>query len=288
MMRRTAVPAEPVPARDLGHGYAWTRRQSHLTILSTPVNVAHAGIGSASTTAQLIGSQGKSRRAANLSRTFGSLAHQRLALFFPPSTRYFSSFVRRRTTPIIIPASLLVEAYRNGIFPMALESGEIAWFSPDPRGIIPLDTFHVPHGLHRVAKKGIFEVKIDTAFEEVLRACAERTETWISEQIIQSYLNLHDLGFAHSVETWKNQELAGGLYGVSIQGAFFGESMFHRETDASKIALLALVDRLRSRGFKLLDTQYITPHLRTFGAIEVPKRQYLRMLHQALGVDCEF
>jgi leucyl/phenylalanyl-tRNA--protein transferase len=162
---------------------------------------------------------------------------------------------------------------------MALESGEIAWFSPDPRGIIPLNTFHVPHGLRRIAKKGIFEVKIDTAFEEVVRACAERSETWISEQIVQSYLNLYGLGFAHSVEAWKDQQLAGGLYGVSIQGAFFGESMFHRETDASKIALMALVDRLQSRGFTLLDTQYITPHLRNFGAIEVSKRQYLRMLH---------
>ena len=171
---------------------------------------------------------------------------------------------------------------------MALESGEIAWFSPDPRGIIPLDTFHVPHGLRRVVKKGIFEVKINTAFEEVVRACAERTETWISEQIIQSYLNLYGLGFAHSVEAWKGQQLAGGLYGVSIQGAFFGESMFHRETDASKIALMALVDRLQSRGFTLLDTQYITPHLRNFGAIEVSKRQYLRMLHQALSLDCQF
>ena len=171
---------------------------------------------------------------------------------------------------------------------MALEGGEIAWFSPDPRGIIPLDTFHVPHGLRRVAKKGVFEVKFDTAFEEVVRACAQRAETWISEQIIQSYLNLYGLGFAHSVEAWKNQQLAGGLYGVSIQGAFFGESMFHRETDASKIALMALVDRLRGRGFALLDTQYITPHLRTFGAIEISKRQYLRMLHQALSLDCRF
>lgn len=171
---------------------------------------------------------------------------------------------------------------------MALEGGEIAWFSPDPRGIIPLDTFHVPHGLRRVAKKGVFEVKFDTAFEEVLRACAERAETWISEQIIQSYLNLYALGFAHSVEAWKNQQLVGGLYGVSIQGAFFGESMFHRETDASKIALMALVDRLRSRRFTLLDTQYITPHLRMFGAIEISKRQYLRMLHQALALECRF
>ena len=171
---------------------------------------------------------------------------------------------------------------------MALEGGEIAWFSPDPRGIIPIDTFHVPHGLRRVAKKGVFEVKFDTAFEEVVRACAQRAETWISEQIIQSYLNLYGLGFAHSVEAWKNQELAGGLYGVSIQGAFFGESMFHRETDASKIALMALVDRLKSRGFTLLDTQYITPHLRTFRATELSTPPYPRMLPQPLAQDCRF
>ena len=196
--------------------------------------------------------------------------------------------MRKPTSPAIIPAALLLEAYRTGIFPMALESGEIAWFSPDPRGIIPLDAFHVPHGLKRVLKKGIFKVKIDTAFEEVIRACAERDETWISEQIIQSYLNLHDLGFAHSVESWQDGELAGGLYGVSIQGVFFGESMFHRKTEASKVALTALVDRLRSRGFGLLDTQYITPHLRTFGAVEVSRRQYLRLLNQALLLPSRF
>ena len=171
---------------------------------------------------------------------------------------------------------------------MALENGEIAWFSPDPRGIIPLDAFHLPHGLRRILKKSVFELKIDTAFEEVVRACAEREETWISEQIIQSYLNLHDLGYAHSIEAWSDGELAGGLYGVSLQGAFFGESMFHRKTDASKVALAGLVGRLQRRGFALLDTQYITPHLRTFGAVEISRRQYLRLLNQALALRCRF
>ncbi|MBV8814077.1 MAG: leucyl/phenylalanyl-tRNA--protein transferase [Verrucomicrobia bacterium] len=188
----------------------------------------------------------------------------------------------------MIPASLLLEAYRSGIFPMALENAEIAWFSPDPRGIIPLDAFHLPHGLRRILKKSVFELKIDTAFEEVIRACAEREETWISEQIIQSYLNLHDLGYAHSIEAWSDGELAGGLYGVSLQGAFFGESMFHRKTDASKVALAGLVGRLQRRGFALLDTQYITPHLRTFGAVEISRRQYLRLLNQALALRCRF
>jgi leucyl/phenylalanyl-tRNA---protein transferase len=196
--------------------------------------------------------------------------------------------VRKPTSTAIIPASLLLEAYRSGIFPMALENGEIAWFSPDPRGIIPLDAFHLPHGLRRILKKSVFELKIDTAFEEVIRACSEREETWISEQIIQSYLNLYDLGYAHSVEAWSDGELAGGLYGVSLQGAFFGESMFHRKTDASKVALAGLVGRLQRRGFALLDTQYITPHLRTFGAVEISRRQYLRLLNQALALRCRF
>jgi leucyl/phenylalanyl-tRNA---protein transferase len=171
---------------------------------------------------------------------------------------------------------------------MAMETGEIAWFSPDPRGIIPIEGFHIPHGLKRALKKGSFEVRVDTAFEAVMRACAERAETWISEEIIRSYVNLHRLGFGHSVETWSNDELVGGLYGVSIGGAYFGESMFHTKTDASKVALTALVERLRERGFRLLDSQYVTPHLQTFGAVEITRQEYLRVLKQALGVDARF
>jgi leucyl/phenylalanyl-tRNA--protein transferase len=171
---------------------------------------------------------------------------------------------------------------------MALESGEIGWFSPDPRGIIPIEGFHVPHGLKRAMKKQRFEVRINSAFEQVMRACAERSETWISEEIVVSYVNLHHLGFAHSVETWLNGELVGGLYGVSIAGAFFGESMFHRVTDASKIALLALVQRLRERGYRLLDSQYVTGHLKAFGAVEIPRPEYLKLLRQAIVLDCKF
>ena len=152
---------------------------------------------------------------------------------------------------------------------MALEDGEIGWFSPDPRGIIPLDTFHVPARLARIVRSGRFEIRVDTAFESVMRACAERPDdgTWISEDIVQSYLALHRLGLAHSVEAWRRGALVGGLYGVHLGGAFFGESMFHRETDASKVALVALVDRMQRRGFALLDTQWVTPHLEQFGAI---------------------
>jgi leucyl/phenylalanyl-tRNA---protein transferase len=171
---------------------------------------------------------------------------------------------------------------------MAMESGEIGWFSPDPRGIIPIEGFHAPHGLKRAMKRQRFDVKIDSAFEEVMRACADRSETWISEEIIASYVNLHRLGFAHSVETWLNNELVGGLYGVSIAGAFFGESMFHKVTDASKIALLVLVGRLREREFRLLDSQYVTNHLKSFGAVEIPRAEYLKLLRQAIVLNCKF
>jgi leucyl/phenylalanyl-tRNA---protein transferase len=199
-----------------------------------------------------------------------------------------SSAVARMRKTRIIPASLLLEGYCTGIFPMAMESGEIGWFSPDPRGIIPIDGFHVPHGLLRTVKKKRYEVRINSAFESVMRACADRSETWISEEIIASYINLHRLGFAHSVETWFNEELVGGLYGVSIAGAFFGESMFHKMTDASKVALFALVERLRDRGFRLLDSQYVTGHLKTFGAVEIPRPEYMRLLKQAIALDCKF
>ncbi len=188
----------------------------------------------------------------------------------------------------MLPADLLLHAYRNAVFPMAMENGEIAWFSPDPRAIIPLDTFHVPHGLRRALKKGIFEVRVDSAFEAVMRGCAQRDETWINEEILKSYVHLHEMGHAHSVETWLDGKLAGGLYGVSLGGAFFGESMFHEVTDASKVALCALVDRLNARGFTLLDTQWITPHLRTFGALEIPRSIYRQLLSVSVERDCRF
>jgi leucyl/phenylalanyl-tRNA--protein transferase len=189
----------------------------------------------------------------------------------------------------MIPAEVLIHAYRNAIFPMAMESGEIAWFSPDPRAIIPIgEDFHVPHGLRRVLKKARFEIRVNASFETVIRNCARRKETWIGEEIISSYVNLHRLGHAHSVETWMNGRLAGGLYGVAIGGAFFGESMYHEVTDASKVALHALVTRLRERGFVLLDTQWLTAHLETFGAQEISRRDYCRRLEASVEKPCRF
>ena len=187
----------------------------------------------------------------------------------------------------MIETSVLIAAYAQGIFPMSLgedQAGEIGWFSPDPRGIIPLDTFAVPRRLARVIRQQRFEVRFDTAFEAVMRACAADREegTWISEEIIESYVALHERRLAHSVEAWRDGTLVGGLYGVHLGSAFFGESMFHHETDASKVALVALVERLRERRFTLLDTQWITPHLAQFGAIEIPKSDYLARLSAAL------
>jgi leucyl/phenylalanyl-tRNA---protein transferase len=146
----------------------------------------------------------------------------------------------------------------------------------------------VPHALRRVLRKGVFEIKIDNRFSEVIRACAKREDTWINREIIESYMRLHELGHAHSVEAWAGGELAGGLYGVAIGGAFFGESMFHRVTDASKIALVALVERLRARKFVLLDTQWLTPHLQQFGGIEISRNHYLRLLRSAVELPQKF
>lgn len=180
-------------------------------------------------------------------------------------------------------------AYGHGYFPMAdAKSGEIGWYSPDPRGIFDFDHFKIPRSLRQTIRKNIFEVRINQRFEEVIRSCGEREETWISEDIVQSYIQLHKQGYAHSVESWKNDLLAGGLYGVTIGGAFFGESMFSRERDASKVALVYLVDRLKERGFDLLDTQWITSHLARFGAKEIPRREYLRILKRAIEKKCAF
>jgi leucyl/phenylalanyl-tRNA--protein transferase len=187
--------------------------------------------------------------------------------------------------------ALVLRAYREGIFPMAMENGEIAWFSPDPRGIIPLDAVRVPSRLARVLRQGRFDIRLDTSFETVMRACADREDddgTWISEEIIECYVTLHRLGIAHSVEAWMQGRLSGGLYGVHLGGAFFGESMFHWVTDASKVALMALVDRMQRRSFSLLDVQWVTPHLEQFGAIEIPRTEYLQRLRQALARDVAF
>lgn len=189
-----------------------------------------------------------------------------------------------------IRPALLLAAYRSGLFPMSLDnSGEIGWFSPDPRGIIPLDDFHVSSSLRRTIRKKPFEIRFDSAFGEVIQGCADRRTTWISKKIRQSYEKLHELGYAHSVECWKEDgQLAGGLYGVAIGGVFFGESMFSRETDASKIALVHLVEHLNETGFALLDTQWSTEHLAQFGCREIPRDDYLELLEEALKVETAF
>ncbi|MBA2258731.1 MAG: leucyl/phenylalanyl-tRNA--protein transferase [Acidobacteria bacterium] len=194
----------------------------------------------------------------------------------------------------MISPDRLLSAYASGWFPMAVESGEIRWFSPDPRGVIPLDAFHVSHRLARAIRGGDFEIVVNRDFPAVIRACAdaeregEGAGTWINAEIYDSYVALHQAGYAHSVEAWQDGRLAGGLYGVAIAGAFFGESMFHHVSDASKIALAALVDRLRQRGYVLLDTQWVTPHLEQFGAMEMSRRRYLAFLGEALGRNCSF
>jgi len=165
------------------------------------------------------------------------------------------------------------------------EDGEIYWFQPKMRGIIPLDErFHIPHGLKRAMKKHPFQVQMDTAFREVMEGCGDREETWIDPVIKESYCQLFDLGFAHSVECWDDEGLQGGLYGVRIGKAFFGESMFSRKTDASKIALVKLVDWLREEEVELLDTQWMTDHLRTFGGYEVTALEYQALLTDAVEI----
>lgn len=188
-----------------------------------------------------------------------------------------------------IRPAVLIAAYRGGMFPMAMDNrGEIGWFSPDPRGVIPLDEFHIPHGLKRTLRKEPFEIRVDTAFSEVMQGCSQRRTTWISREIITSYEKLFELGYAHSVEAWSDGELCGGLYGIAIGGAFFGESMFTRKTDASKVALVYLVNRLREKRFQLLDTQWATEHLSRFGCVEIPRYEYLRQLNRALLVTTTF
>jgi len=187
----------------------------------------------------------------------------------------------------------LLSAYAQGIFPMADRDGSIRFYTADPRGVIPLDDrFHVPSTLRQLMRKDppVFEIRIDYDFGSTMRACMEarRDGTWINQELIAAYTRLHELGFAHSVEAWDDGQLVGGLYGVSMGGAFFGESMFHRKTDASKVALVHLVNRLRERKFDLLDSQATTSHLRRFGAIDMPAAEYLIRLRKALTKRCEF
>ena len=166
--------------------------------------------------------------------------------------------------------------------------GKIHWYSPDPRAILPLDSFKISRSLKQTIKKKIFDIRFNTAFEKVIRNCSDRNETWISEEIVQSYFELHKLGYAHSIESWHKDKLVGGLYGVALGGAFFGESMFSLMKDASKVALVALVERLSQNGFKLLDSQYITPHLKKLGAIEISRMEYLEKLKFAKSIQAFF
>ncbi|WP_412064842.1 leucyl/phenylalanyl-tRNA--protein transferase [Rhizobium sp. SYY.PMSO] len=187
-----------------------------------------------------------------------------------------------------ITPEILLRAYSIGLFPMAesADDPEIFWVEPELRGIIPLDTFHVSKSLAKRIRQNPFDIRVDTDFEAVIAACAEQTSerpsTWINDTIRSLYSTLHHIGHAHSVEAWEGDTLVGGLYGVSLGSAFFGESMFSRRTDASKICLVHLVERLRERGFTLLDTQFTTEHLKTFGAIDMPKDAYAAMLEKAM------
>jgi leucyl/phenylalanyl-tRNA--protein transferase len=196
--------------------------------------------------------------------------------------------------PPKLTPELIVRAYCQGAFPMAeTRHGPVAWYSPDPRAILPLDGFHIPQSLARRVRSGRFSVTFDRAFERVILACAEpreqQRETWINEPIIQAYTQLHAMGIGHSVEAWlpaaeagSEARLVGGLYGLALGAAFFGESMFSIASDASKVCLVHLVERLRTSGFTLLDTQMSNPHMEQFGVIEIPRDDYLRLLDAAL------
>jgi leucyl/phenylalanyl-tRNA--protein transferase len=193
-----------------------------------------------------------------------------------------------------IPTDLLLKAYASGVFPMAesADDPEVFWVRPEARGIIPLDRFHVSKSLRKTVRSGVFDVRFDTDFAGVIDACAEqrdnRRSTWINGPIREAYLELFRIGHAHSVEAFRDGALVGGLYGVTLGLAFFGESMFSRETDASKVCLVYLVERMRERGFVLLDTQFTTEHLKRFGAVDVPRRRYELLLAEALESTAKF
>jgi len=193
----------------------------------------------------------------------------------------------------MLDLNLILSAYCQGVFPMADRAGRIRWYDPDPRAIVPLgERFHVPKRLARTLRHRPFELRVDSAFRLVMESCAElnaqRNTTWISARMIDAYTALHRLGFAHSVESWAEGKLVGGLYGIAIGGLFAGDSMFSRQSDASKVALIYLVERLRRNGFQLLDTQILNEHMAQFGAIEIPRDDYKRLLAAALDVQAQF
>lgn len=193
-----------------------------------------------------------------------------------------------------LTADLIVRAYKAGIFPMAEDatSKDLFWVSPEERGIIPLDGFHISKSLRKTLKSSTWTIKVDTDFKAVIQGCgssgSDRETTWINPTITRLYGELFDLGICHTVEVWDDDRLVGGLYGLSIGAAFFGESMFHRATNASKVAMAHLVMRLNAGDYKLLDTQFMTDHLRSLGGIEIPRQAYERMLSNALATDGDF
>lgn len=183
----------------------------------------------------------------------------------------------------------LLQAYRQGIFPWYDEGYPVCWWSPDPRAIFELDCFHISRRLRRTIRSGKFTVTVNQAFGQVIRGCADREEgSWIIPDMVQAYETLHEVGYAHSIETWRDGELAGGLYGVAVGGLFAGESMFSRQRDASKVALAFTVERLRSQGFELFDIQMLTDHTASLGAVEISRKEYLGRLQEAMKCDAEF
>lgn len=180
----------------------------------------------------------------------------------------------------------VINAYAQGIFPMADHDGTIHWYAPEPRAVLEHDNLHISRSLRATIRKGIYEIRMDTAFETVMRLCGAREQTWINESFIATYTQLHYAGLAHSVEAWKDGMLVGGLYGIALRAAFMGESMFSQATDASKVCLVALVEHLKARSYQLHDTQFLTPHLQSLGVTEIPRSVYEHRLHQALQIQC--
>ena len=193
-----------------------------------------------------------------------------------------------KRTPDPLDPIMVINAYAQGIFPMADHLGRIRWYAPDPRAVLEHNHLHISRSLRATLRKGIFDVRMDTAFEIVMRCCAAREDTWINEVFISTYTRLHYAGIAHSVEAWKDGILAGGLYGVALGGAFMGESMFSYARDTSKVCLIALVEHLKLRGYVLHDTQFLTPHLASLGVTEIPRRVYERRLREALRLPCSW
>jgi leucyl/phenylalanyl-tRNA---protein transferase len=191
-----------------------------------------------------------------------------------------------KRTHMQLDPRMVINAYAQGIFPMADHDEIIHWYAPDPRAILEHEDLYISRSLRATLRKGIYEVLMDTAFEAVMRLCGTREETWINEAFIGTYTYLHYAGLAHSVEAWKDGVLTGGLYGVSLRAAFMGESMFSRATDASKVCLVALVEHLKTRGYVLHDTQFLTPHLESLGVTEIPREAYEQRLREALQLRC--